>query len=68
MSFPDAWTTPWWCSALPAAQRILDEADERGVDTIVVGSRRLSDIGGLMMGSVSHKVIHLSGCTCIVVR
>ncbi|WP_256432948.1 universal stress protein [Martelella soudanensis] len=41
---------------------------ERKVDTVVLGSRGLGDVAGLLLGSVSHKVTHLAPCTCIVVR
>lgn len=50
------------------AKAILEAARRNGVDTIVMGSRGLSDLSGLLMGSVSHKVAHLAECTCIVVR
>lgn len=35
---------------------------------VVLGSRGLSDLGGLLLGSVAHKVIQLSGCPVLVVR
>ncbi|WP_180901977.1 universal stress protein [Martelella soudanensis] len=47
---------------------ILDAIRERKVDTVVLGSRGLGDVAGLLLGSVSHKVTHLAPCTCIVVR
>ena len=50
------------------AKQILAFADEHAIDTLVMGSRGLSDVGGLLLGSVSHKVSHLARCTCIVVR
>ncbi len=50
------------------AKQILAYAEEQGMDTIIMGSRGLSDLKGLLMGSVSHKVSHLTRCTCIVVR
>jgi nucleotide-binding universal stress UspA family protein len=34
---------------------------------IVLGSRGLSDIQGLMFGSTSHKVTHLASCSCVTV-
>jgi len=48
--------------------RILDCARREAADLIVVGTRGLSDIKGILMGSVSHKVIQLSPCTCISVK
>ena len=35
---------------------------------IFLGSRGLDDMVGLMMGSVSHKVMHLAPCTCVAVK
>ena len=51
-----------------AAERIVAEADTAKADLIVIGTRGLSDLGGLVMGSVSHKVIHLSACPCVTVK
>ncbi len=50
------------------AQTILHLAKDRKADAIVIGSRGLSDIKGLLMGSVSHKINHLAECTCITVK
>lgn len=51
-----------------AADRILEHAGESGVDTIVMGSRGLSDLKGMLVGSVSHKVAHLFDGTVITVK
>lgn len=50
------------------AQNILERAKKNDIDMIVMGSRGLSDISGLLLGSVSHKVSHLAECTCVTVR
>lgn len=50
------------------AELIVDCAREAEANLIVMGSRGLSDLKGLLMGSVSHKVSHLSKCTCITVK
>jgi len=52
----------------PPAQRILESARDLQADMIVMGSRGLSDIAGLLVGSVSHKVSHRAECTCVTVR
>ena len=51
----------------PAAA-ILEVAKGRKADLIVMGSRGLGDLRGLLLGSVSHKVGHLADCTCITVK
>ena len=51
----------------PAA-RIVEAAARQEADMVVMGSRGLSDLKGLVLGSVSHKVNHLAPCTCITVR
>ena len=50
------------------ADVILDTARYLRADLIVMGTRGLSDLKGLFVGSVSHKVSHLAECTCITVR
>jgi nucleotide-binding universal stress UspA family protein len=54
-------------SASPAGT-ILQEARDADAGMIVLGSRGLSDLGGLLLGSVAHKVIQLSTCPVLVVR
>jgi len=50
------------------ANAILELAKTKNVDLIVLGTRGQSDLQGLLVGSVSHKVSHLAECTCISVR
>ena len=52
---------------LPAEQ-ILKDSSDSNIDLLILGSRGLSDVAGFFQGSVSHKVNHLSECTCITVR
>lgn len=47
---------------------ILDLARDEGAGLIVMGTRGLSDWGRLLMGSVAHKVVHLSEVPVLVVR
>ena len=49
-------------------QVIVDTARETDVDLILMGTRGLSDMQGLLMGSVAHKVSHLAHCTVVTVR
>ena len=50
------------------APEILSVAEEVNADLIVVGSRGLSDFSGLLVGSVSHKLIQHANCPVLVVR
>lgn len=49
-------------------KRILEYAEKENADAIVMGARGLSDIEGLLLGSVSHKVANLADRTCVTVR
>lgn len=49
------------------AREIVAQAEKSGANLIVMGSRGLGDLKGLLMGSVSHKVSHLAPCTCVTV-
>ena len=50
------------------ASTILDHARHRGVDTVVLGSRGLGGVQGLVMGSVAQKLMHEAPCTVVAVR
>jgi nucleotide-binding universal stress UspA family protein len=50
------------------ATRIVEVADSEQPDLLVMGSRGLGGIQGLLMGSVSHKVTHSAGCTVVIVK
>lgn len=50
------------------ARAIVDSAEAIDAEMIVMGSRGFSDAAGLLLGSVSHKVSHLTPCTCILVK
>jgi len=51
-----------------AAQEIVEMARETGAEMLFVGSRGLGAVGSMLMGSVSHKVMHLAPCTCVAVK
>ena len=50
------------------AEEIFKVAKEMNVDLIVLGTRGLGTMRELLMGSVSHKVTHLSECPCMTVK
>jgi len=50
------------------AKDLLEEASEWGATVIVLGSRGLSDLAGLVVGSTTHKVLHLGHLPVLVVR
>ena len=47
---------------------ILVAIAETGCDVVVMGSRGLSDLEGLVMGSVTHRVLSLSKVPVLVVN
>lgn len=51
----------------PAAKTIVEVAEEEDVEMIVMGRRGLGDLSGLLMGSVSHKVDHISNVPVLTV-
>ena len=51
-----------------AAQEIIDVAASEDAGLIVMGSRGMSDWEGLLVGSVAHKVLHLSSVPVLIVR
>jgi nucleotide-binding universal stress UspA family protein len=47
---------------------MTDRPREANMFNIAMGSRGLSDVGGILLGSVTHKVLHLAECPVLVVR
>lgn len=50
------------------AKELLNIADKREIDTIVVGSRGFKAPKEFLLGSVSYKMSHYAKCPVIVVR
>jgi nucleotide-binding universal stress UspA family protein len=52
----------------PAAEAILSVAETRQVDLIIMGTRGLGRLAGLLIGSQSQKVIAQAHCPVLLVR
>ena len=52
----------------PAAEAILRVAELEGCDLIVMGSRGLGMVQGLLLGSVSYRVLHHATIPVLVVH
>lgn len=50
------------------ASTIVDVANREKPDLIVMGSRGLGQVEGLLLGSVSHKVSYSADCTVVIVK
>jgi nucleotide-binding universal stress UspA family protein len=51
-----------------AATEIIAYAKDNKVDLIVAGSRGLSQVRSWLLGSVSRKLVHYSGCSVLIIR
>ncbi len=50
------------------ATAIISYADKNAIDLIVIGSRGLGQVEGMLMGSVSRKVANKTKADCLVVK
>ncbi|MGW8226061.1 MAG: universal stress protein [Anaerolineales bacterium] len=51
-----------------AATEIIQYANEHQVNLIVAGSRGLSQMRRLLLGSLSRKLVHYAGCSVLIVK
>ena len=51
-----------------AATEIIEYVKQNQIDLIVAGSRGLSRMRSWLLGSVSRKLVHYSGCSVLIVR
>ncbi len=51
-----------------AARVVTEKAKELSADLVVVGSRGLSGVASLLMGSVSTKIVQMAPCSVLVAR
>ena len=50
------------------ADAILDVAEERGSDLIVVGNKGMTGAKRFLLGSVPNKVSHHAPCSVLIIR
>ncbi len=51
-----------------AATEIIEYANQNQIDLIVAGSRGLSQMRRLLLGSLSRKLVHYAGCSVLIVK
>jgi nucleotide-binding universal stress UspA family protein len=51
-----------------AATEIMDYVKAEKIDLIVAGSRGLSNLKSIWVGSVSRKLVHYSDCSVLIVK
>jgi len=52
----------------PPGEKICDVARIEKSEMIIMGSRGRSDLAGLFLGSVAHRVLHQAPCPVLIVR
>jgi len=49
------------------AREVADEATRFGATVIVMGTRGLGEFGGMMLGSTTHKLLHVAAVPVLVI-
>jgi len=52
----------------PISRTIVDRAKSYKADVIVIGSRGMGDLEGMLRGGVAHRVETLAKCPVLVVK
>lgn len=52
----------------PARKTIVRVAQKEDFEMIVMGTRGLTDLAGMVLGSVTHRVLHSVSCPVLVVK
>lgn len=52
----------------PAGQKICEVAQIEDCEMIIMGSRGRSDLKGLLLGSVAHRVLQQAPCPVLIIR
>ena len=61
-------TSRSWAREGDPADAILDVAEERGADLIVVGNKGMTGAKRFLLGSVPNKVSHHAPCSVLIIR
>jgi nucleotide-binding universal stress UspA family protein len=52
----------------PVAETVIETAESWNADMIVIGSSRMSDIGGMALDSVSHHLLRTTGRPVLIAQ
>lgn len=52
----------------PPGEKICNVARIEKCEMIIMGSRGRSDLTGLFLGSVAHRVLHMAPCPVLIIR
>ena len=50
------------------AGAVIDYARRKKIDLVILGTRGLGKVKGMLLGSVSRKITDLGNMTCLIVR
>jgi len=52
----------------PAKKTIAQVAQKEAFEMVIMGTRGLTDLAGVVLGSVTHRVLHSVSCPVLVVK